>query len=64
MTKLKNILLMATGIVIGASAISALKAQSNAPYFEVAAINVLIRPVTKPVALTRFAMPSRRAAAN
>jgi uncharacterized protein (DUF1330 family) len=40
MTKLKNILLMATGIVIGASAISALKAQSNAPYFEVAAINV------------------------
>jgi hypothetical protein len=39
-TKLKSILLLTAGIVIGASAISALNAQSNAPYFEVAAINV------------------------
>ena len=39
-TKLKNILLVTTGIAIGASAISVLNAQSNAPYFEVAAINV------------------------
>ena len=64
MTKLKSILLVTTGIIIGASAISVLNAQSNAPYFEVAASTLLIRPVTKPVALTRFAMPSRRAAAN
>ena len=40
MTKLKSILLVTTGIVIGASAIGVLNAQSNAPYFEVAAINV------------------------
>jgi uncharacterized protein (DUF1330 family) len=40
MTKLKSILLVTTGIIIGASAISVLNAQSNAPYFEVAAINV------------------------
>jgi len=40
MTKLKSILLVTTGIVIGASTISALNAQGNAPYFEVAAINV------------------------
>ena len=40
MTKLKSTLLVTTGIIIGASAISVLNAQSNAPYFEVAAINV------------------------
>jgi hypothetical protein len=40
MTKLKSLLLVTTGIVIGASTISALNAQGNAPYFEVAAINV------------------------
>ena len=40
MAKLKSILLLTAGIVIGASAISVLNAQSNAPYFEVAAINV------------------------
>ena len=40
MTKLRSVLLVTTGIVIGASAISVLNAQSNAPYFEVAAINV------------------------
>jgi uncharacterized protein (DUF1330 family) len=40
MTKLKSILLVTTGFIIGASAISVLNAQSNAPYFEVAAINV------------------------
>jgi uncharacterized protein (DUF1330 family) len=40
MTKLKSILLVTTGIIIGAGAISVLNAQSNAPYFEVAAINV------------------------
>ena len=40
MTKLKSVLLVTTGIVIGASAISVLNAQGNAPYFEVAAINV------------------------
>jgi hypothetical protein len=38
MTKLKNILTVTTGIIIGASAISVLNAQSNAPYFEVVAI--------------------------
>ena len=32
--------LVTTGIIIGASAISVLNAQANAPYFEVAAINV------------------------
>jgi len=40
MANLKSILLVTTGIVIGASAISVLNAQSNAPYFEVAAVNV------------------------
>ena len=40
MTKLKSVLLVTTGIVIGASTISVLNAQGNAPYFEVAAINV------------------------
>ena len=40
MTTLKSISLVTTGIIIGASAISVLNAQSNAPYFEVAAINV------------------------
>ena len=40
MTKLKSLLLVTTGIVIGASTVSALNAQGNAPYFEVAAINV------------------------
>ena len=40
MTKLKSMLLVTTGIIIGASAISVLNAQGNAPYFEVAAINV------------------------
>ena len=40
MTKLRSVLLVTTGIVIGASAISVLNAQSNAPYFEVAAVNV------------------------
>ena len=40
MAKLKSILLVTTGIVTGASAISVLNAQSNAPYFEVAAVNV------------------------
>ncbi len=40
MTKLKSILLVSTGIIIGASAISVLNAQSSVPYFEVAAINV------------------------
>jgi uncharacterized protein (DUF1330 family) len=40
MTKLKSVLLVTTGIIIGGSAVSVLNAQSNAPYFEVAAINV------------------------
>jgi hypothetical protein len=40
MTKLKGISLVAAGVIIGASAISVLNAQSNAPYFEVAAVNV------------------------
>ena len=40
MAKLNSILLVTTGVVIGASAISVLNAQSNAPYFEVAAVNV------------------------
>ena len=40
MKKLKSISLVTTGIIIGASAISVLNAQSNAPYFEGAAINV------------------------
>ena len=40
MAKLQRILLVTTGIVIGASAVSVLNAQSNAPYFEVAAVNV------------------------
>ena len=35
-----SILLVTTGIIIGASAISVLNAQSNAPYLEVAADNV------------------------
>jgi uncharacterized protein (DUF1330 family) len=40
MTKLKSVLLVTTGIIIGASAFSVLNAQSNEPYFEVAAVNV------------------------
>jgi hypothetical protein len=37
---LKSALLVTTGIVVGAGAISALQAQSNAPYYQVAGINV------------------------
>src|ERR1700758_876187 len=37
---LKSALLVTTGIVIGAGAISALNAQSSTPYFNVSAINV------------------------
>ena len=37
---LKNAFMMTTGIIIGASAISALQAQSGVPYYLVAAINV------------------------
>jgi len=37
---LKSALLVTTGIVIGAGAISALNAQSGTPYFNVSAINV------------------------
>jgi hypothetical protein len=38
---LKSALLVTAGVVLGAGAISALHAQSNAPYYEVAAINVI-----------------------
>jgi uncharacterized protein (DUF1330 family) len=37
---LKSALLITAGVVLGAGAISALHAQSNAPYYEVTAINV------------------------
>ena len=37
---LKSALLVTAGIVLGAGGISALQAQSNAPYYEVAEINV------------------------
>ena len=37
---LKSALLVTAGVVFGAGAISALHAQSNAPYYEVAGINV------------------------
>ena len=37
---LKSALLVTAGIVVGAGAISALHAQSGAPYYLVAAINV------------------------
>jgi uncharacterized protein (DUF1330 family) len=37
---LKNALLVTAGIVMGAGAISVLHAQSSAPYYEVAGINV------------------------
>ena len=37
---LKSALLVTAGIVLGAGGISALQAQSNAPYYEVAGINV------------------------
>ncbi len=40
MTKLQSALLATTTFVLGAAAVSALHAQSNAPYYEVAAINV------------------------
>jgi hypothetical protein len=38
---LRSALLVTAGIIVGAVAISALHAQSNAPYFLVAAINVI-----------------------
>ena len=40
MTKLQSALLATTTFALGAAAVSALHAQSNAPYYEVAAINV------------------------
>src|SRR5579863_8005753 len=40
MTKLQSALLATATFALGAVAVSALNAQSNAPYFEVAAINV------------------------
>ena len=41
---LKSALLVTAGIVLGAGGISALQAQSNAPYYEVAEINVIDQP--------------------
>jgi len=41
---LKSALLMTAGIIVGAGAISALHAQSGAPYYEVAEINVTDQP--------------------
>ena len=41
---LKSALLVTAGIVLGAGGISALQAQSNAPYYEVAEINVNDQP--------------------
>ena len=40
MTKLQSALLATATFALGAAAVSALHAQSNAPYYEVAAINV------------------------
>ena len=40
MTKLQSALLATTTFVLGAAAVSALHAQSSAPYYNVAAINV------------------------
>ena len=40
MTKLQSALLATTTFALGAVAVSALHAQSNAPYYQVAAINV------------------------
>ena len=52
---LKNALLVTAGIVIGAGAVSVLQAQSNAPYYVVAEINVNDQPAMRLVALIRFA---------
>jgi uncharacterized protein (DUF1330 family) len=41
---LKNALLVTVGIIVGAGAISVLHAQSGAPYYEVAEINVTDQP--------------------
>jgi uncharacterized protein (DUF1330 family) len=41
---LKSALLVTAGIIVGAGAISALHAQSGAPYYEVAEINVTDQP--------------------
>jgi uncharacterized protein (DUF1330 family) len=41
MTKLQSALLATATFVLGAAAVSALHAQSNAPYYQVAAINVI-----------------------
>jgi uncharacterized protein (DUF1330 family) len=41
---LKSALLVTAGIIVGAGAISALHAQSGAPYYEVAEINVTDKP--------------------
>jgi uncharacterized protein (DUF1330 family) len=41
---LRSALLVTAGMIIGAGAISALYAQSNAPYYEVAEINVTDQP--------------------
>jgi hypothetical protein len=41
---LKSALLVTAGVVVGASGISALNAQSNAPYYEVAEFNVIDQP--------------------
>ena len=38
---LRSALLVTAGIIVGASAVSTLQAQSNAPYYQVAAINVI-----------------------
>ena len=44
MTKLQSALLATAAFVLGAVAVSALHAQSNAPYYEVAEINVIDQP--------------------
>jgi len=38
---LRSALLVTAGIIVGAGAVSTLQAQSNAPYYQVAAINVI-----------------------
>jgi len=38
---LRRALLVTAGIIVGAGAVSTLQAQSNAPYYQVAAINVI-----------------------
>ena len=38
---LRSALLVTAGIIVGAGAVSTFQAQSNAPYYQVAAINVI-----------------------